>query len=88
MSVQGQTVANWLSEHAEEVENLKEMELDAWREACGMTMQARIERLSTRLEHILAELEKRDFSDVPTAKLVELELNTRAELGKKNARRP
>jgi hypothetical protein len=47
-----------------------------------MTTQARIERLSARLEHITAELDKRDFSDVPTAKLVELELKTRAELAK------
>lgn len=47
-----------------------------------MTTQARAERLSERLEQITAELEKRDFSDVPTAKLVELELKTRAELAR------
>jgi len=47
-----------------------------------MTTQARIERLSARLEHITAELDKRDFSDVPTAKLVELEMKTRAELAR------
>jgi lambda repressor-like predicted transcriptional regulator len=82
VGVRRQTVANWLSEHVEEVENLKAMELDALREACWMTTQARIERLSTRLEHITAELEKRDLSDVPTAKLMELELKTRAELAK------
>jgi len=82
VGVRRQTVANWLNEHAEEVENLKAMELDALREACWMTTQARIERLSARLEHITAELDKRDFSDVPTAKLVELELKTRAELAR------
>jgi hypothetical protein len=38
-----------------------------------------------RLEHITAELEKRDFSDVPTAKLMELELKTRAELAREFA---
>ena len=85
VGVRRQTVANWLNEHAEEVENLKAMELDALREACWMTTQARIERLSTRLEHITAELEKRDLSDVPTAKLMELELKTRAELAKEFA---
>ena len=47
-----------------------------------MTTQARIERLSARLEHITAELDKRDFSDIRTAKLVELEMKTRAELAK------
>jgi len=85
VGVRRQTVANWLREHAEEVENLKAMELDALREACWMTTQARIEHLSTRLEHITAELEKRDFSDVPTAKLLELELKTRAELAREFA---
>jgi hypothetical protein len=33
-------------------------------------------------------LEKRDFSDVPTAKLVELELKTRAELVREFAESP
>ncbi len=85
VGVRRQTVANWLKEHEEEVENLKAMELDALREACWMTTQARIERLSATLEHITAELDKRDFSDIPTAKLVELEMKTRAELAKEFA---
>ena len=82
VGVRRQTVANWLNEHVEEVENLKELALDELRETCRMTKQARIERLSARLEHITAELDKRDFSDVHTAKLVELELKTRAELAR------
>jgi len=82
VGVRRQTVANWLNEHHEEVENLKAMELDALREACWMTTQARIERLSARLEKITAELEKRDFSDFSTEKLLELELKTRAELAR------
>jgi len=85
VGVRRQTVANWLNEHVEEVENLKELALDELRETCRMTKQTRIERLSTRLEHITAELEKRDLSDVPTAKLMELELKTRAELAKEFA---
>jgi len=85
VGVRRQTVANWLKEHREEVENLKAMEIDALREACWMTTQARVERLSARLEQITAELEKRDFSDVPTAKLVELELKTRVELAREFA---
>ena len=82
VGVRRQTVANWITENQEEVENLKAMELDALREACWMTTKARIERLSARLEHITAELDKRDFSDVPTAKLLELELRTRTELAR------
>jgi transcriptional regulator with XRE-family HTH domain len=82
VGVRRQTVANWLKEHEEEVENPRAMELAALREACWMTTHARIERLNARLEHISAELDKRDFSDVPTAKLVELEMKTRAELAR------
>ena len=82
VGVRRQTVANWLNEYAEEVENLRQIELDALREACWMTTQARIERLSVRLEKITAELEKRDFSDFSTEKLLELELKTRAELAR------
>ena len=82
VGVRRQTVANWLNEHHEEVENLKAMELDALREACWMTTQARIKRLSARLEKITAELEKRDFSDLSTEKLLELERKTRTELAK------
>jgi lambda repressor-like predicted transcriptional regulator len=85
VGVRRQTVANWLKEHVEEVENLKAIEIDALREAYWTTTRARIERLSARLEHITAELDKRDFSDVPTAKLVELELKTRAELAREFA---
>ncbi len=88
VGVRRQTVANWLKDHEEEVENLKAIEIDALRETCWMTTQARIERLSTRLEQMTAELKKRDFSDVPTAKLVELELKTRAELAKEFAESP
>ncbi|MGD0717892.1 MAG: hypothetical protein ABR979_07490 [Halobacteriota archaeon] len=82
VGVRGQTVANWLKEHAEEVENLKALELDALRETYWMTTRARIERLSTRLEKITAELEKRDFFDFSTEKLLELELKTCAELAR------
>jgi len=85
VGVRRQTVANWLKEHEEEVENLKAIELDALREACWITTQARIERLSARLKHITAELDKRDFSDIPTAKLVEVEMKTRAELAREFA---
>ena len=85
VGVRRQTVANWLKQYQEEVENLRQIELDALREACWMTTQARIERLSARLEHITAELDKRDFSEVPTAKLAELELKTRAELAREFA---
>lgn len=80
VGVRRQTVANWLRELRVEVEHQSAIQLDALREASLMSKQQRIECLRTRLEHITAELDKRDFSDVPTAKLVDLERKTRAEL--------
>ncbi len=50
VGVRRQTVADWLSEYTEEVANFKAMELDALREACRMTKQARIEHLRARCE--------------------------------------
>jgi transposase len=82
VGVRRQTVANWLNQYAEEVENLRQIELDALREACWMTTHARIERVSARFEKITAELDKRDFSDFSTEKLLELEQKTRAELAR------
>jgi hypothetical protein len=77
-------VANWLREHEEEVENLKPIELDASREACWMTTQAH--RAPERdAREVTAELDKRDFSDIPMAKLVELEMKTRAEFAREFA---
>ncbi|MGZ4883355.1 MAG: hypothetical protein ACXV2A_05610 [Halobacteriota archaeon] len=64
---------------------MKATQLDTLREACQMTKRARVERLRTKLDQITTELDKRDFSDVPTAKLVELELKTRAELAREFA---
>jgi len=53
-----QTVVNWLREHGEEFE--KPQGDGTRRLARGLLDdEARIERLSTRLEHITAEVEKR-----------------------------
>ena len=82
VGVRRQTVANWLTQYAEEVQNLKAIELDALRETFWMSKQTRIERQKARLERITAELEKRGFSDVPPDKLLELEQKARDALEK------
>ena len=80
LGVRRQTVADWLVECQEEVENLKAMELDALREAFLISKRKRLEQLTARLEQIRAEIEKRGFSDVPTEKLLQLEEETHLAL--------
>ena len=80
IGVRRQTVADWLIDCEEEVDNLKAMELDALREAFLISKRKRLEQLTARLEQIRAEIDKRGFADVPTEKLLELEEDARKAL--------
>jgi DNA-binding transcriptional MerR regulator len=80
VGVRRQTVADWLIDCAEEVDNLKAMELDALLEAFLISKRKRLEQLTARLEQIRAEIDKRGFADVPTEKLLELEEDARKAL--------
>ncbi len=82
VGVSRQTLANWEREHEEEVQNLRAMELDALAEAYWMKMQGRIKLIGESLRRVEEELEQRDLSKVPTAKLFELELKLVNELRK------
>ena len=53
-----------------------------------MKRKGRIELIGTSLRRVKEELERRDLSDVPTVKLVELELKLMAELKQLFSRRP
>ena len=82
IGVSRQTLANWERAHAEEIWRLHSMELDALEEEYWMKRHGRIELFGTLLRRVKEELERRDLSDVPTAKLVELELKLIPELKK------
>jgi len=66
------TLAKWEREHLEELENLKAVERDTMREKYLLTNHAQLELLGTQFMRLKKELEKRDLSDIPTLKLVEL----------------
>ncbi|MGA2885631.1 MAG: hypothetical protein ABSE80_10810 [Halobacteriota archaeon] len=74
------TLAQWESEYKEELENLKAIKIEALREEYRLTTQARVERFGGQLRRVTEELEKRDLSDIPTPKLVDLALKLDAQL--------
>ncbi|MGZ4883627.1 MAG: helix-turn-helix domain-containing protein [Halobacteriota archaeon] len=80
LGVSRQTLANWEEDLEEEIQNLKAIELDALRETYFMTKQARIEEIAALRRRIREELDKRDFSGVPTTKLLQLDLAYQAKL--------
>ncbi len=80
IGVSRQTLANWEKTHEEEIWRIHSMELDALEEEYWMKKHGRIELIGTMLRRVKEELERRDLSDVPTAKLFELELKLIPEL--------
>ncbi|MEM5008351.1 hypothetical protein ABEP42_26585 [Priestia megaterium] len=66
------TLIDWSKTHLMEIENLKAIELEALQEQFYLTKSARIEILGQQFERIKKELENRDFSDIPTDKLIDI----------------
>ncbi|MCM3363106.1 hypothetical protein ACTQ5K_13135 [Niallia sp. Sow4_A1] len=54
-----------------EIENMKAVEIESLQEQFYMTKKARIELLGRQVERMKKELENRDFSDVPSDKLLD-----------------
>lgn len=80
LKVSKQTVVDTIKEMKDEVASLQAIQLDALYEAEKITTEARIKNLSTLLKKIQKEVESRDFSDVPTDKLVDLYIKTASTL--------
>ena len=74
------TLANWSQELEAEIASLKAMELEALQEEFFLLKEGRIRLLGEQVLSIRAELEKRDFSDVSTDKLLDLLLKYEAGL--------
>lgn len=68
------TVVNWLAELEEEIATRKAIELDALYETAYMNKEARITLLAGQLEAIQQEITKRGLEDVPTDRLLRLQL--------------
>jgi intein-encoded DNA endonuclease-like protein len=67
-----QTLIDWSKELEEEIGNLKAIELEALYEKYFLLKENRIQAFGKLLARINKELKKRDFSDIPTDKLLDI----------------
>ena len=67
-----QTLIDWSKELQEEIANRKALELEALYEKYYLLKQSRLQIFGEMLSKIKKEVEKRDLSDVPTDKLLDL----------------
>lgn len=66
------TVCKWGKDFRIEVENAKTLHFDALYQKYLIAKEKRVEAFGKRLDKVLAELDKRDLSNVPTARLFKI----------------
>jgi type II secretory pathway component PulK len=66
------TLVNWAKEFEEEINNLKALELEALYEKHYLLKEHRLKSLGSLLKKAETELEKRDFKEIPTDKLIDV----------------
>jgi hypothetical protein len=69
-----QTLIDWSKELQDEIANRKALELEALYESYFLLKEAKIKKYGSILSKITNELERRDFNNVPTGRLLELYL--------------
>ncbi len=74
------TLSNWRQELEGEIATLKAEELDALYERYYMTKQQKITQLGRQLKSIQKELRSRDYKNISTDKLLDMELKLYEEL--------
>lgn len=79
-----QTISNWHVELEEEIARLKAIELEALYEEFHLLKAHTLRRLGNQLMAIEEELSKRELSNVPTDKLMELQLKFFDEVRKEH----
>lgn len=72
LSISKQTLIKWSKEMEIEISNLKAIELEVLQEQYYIAKEQRIKLFGKHMEAIVAELSKRNLSDIPTDKLLEL----------------
>lgn len=72
LGVSKQTICAWSKKFRLEVENAKTINFDVLYRKYAIAKEKRIEAFGERLEKVLAELDKRDLSKVPTEKLFKI----------------
>ena len=75
-----QTLIDWSKELEEEIANSKALELEALYEKFYLAKEQRLETFGKLLQKLQAEVDKRDLSDLPTDKLLDLLLKYNTQL--------
>jgi len=75
-----QTLIDWSKDLQDEIANRKALELEALYESFYLLKENRLQTLGVMLTKIKKELEKRNLSDVPTDKLLDLLLKYESQL--------
>lgn len=79
-----QTISNWQVEMEEEIARLKAIELEALYEEFHLLKAHRLRKLGSQLSTIEEEISKRELTDVPTEKLMDLQIKFLDELRKEH----
>ena len=72
MSKSKQTLIDWSRELSGEIANLKAIQLEEMYQSYHLLKENRLQTLGTLLNKIKAEVETREFTDIPTDKLLDL----------------
>jgi hypothetical protein len=75
-----QTLIDWSKELQEEIANRKALELEALYEKYYLLKESRLQTFGGMLTKIKDEVERRDLSDVPTDKLLDLFLKYNSQV--------
>lgn len=75
-----QTLIDWSKELQDEIANRKALELEALYEGYYLMRENRLQTFGAMLTKIKEEVERRDLSDVPTDKLLELLLKYNSQV--------
>ena len=75
-----QTLIDWSKELQDEIANRKALELEALYESYSLMRESRLQSYGAMLTKIKEEVERRDLSDVPTDKLLELLLKYNSQV--------
>src|SRR3954465_15690708 len=80
LNVSERTLINWSRIHQFEIQNLRTIRGEAIQQECLGSARDRRENLAKPPRRVEAELEKRTLEEVPTARLMTLASNLRAEM--------
>lgn len=72
MNKSKQTLIDWSRELSGEIANLKAIQLEEMYQSYHLLKENRLQTLGTLLKKIKAEVETREFTDIPTDKLLDL----------------